>query len=263
MVDIVAKLDYNSIKWDTLLYYDETSPSCLRWKVNNGGIGALKRLAGDVAGCAYGGYFRIGIRGKKYAVHRIVWILNKGYLPPTIIINHKDCVGTNNNISNLELRPIEENRTLNNVAVHNVLRRNATNLEPFLSEQYSTVNGVKYWNVRVQYRDENNIKKTKAYSYLKYGKEEAWRLARNFLNSVVKYVNTIDNVKDEYKMKVKIVKCSDSRFWYNSKIGEIYYVRRIDNDCVWVRPEDHPYSGWNFIKKEDYVVHNDADLNKI
>ena len=106
-----------------------------------------------------------------------MWILNKGYLPPNILINHKDCVGANNNIGNLELRPVEENRTLNKVAVHKILHKNATNIEPFLSEQYSTANGRKHWKVRVQYRDENNVKKTKAFSYLKYGKENAWKLA--------------------------------------------------------------------------------------
>ena len=60
-------------------------------------------------------------------------------------------------------------------------------------------------------------------------------------------------------MKVKIVKCSDSRFWYNDKIGEIFQVRRIDNDCVWVRPETDHYSGWNFIKNEDCVDYKEKD----
>ena len=256
---MVAKLDYNKIAWEKFLYYDETSPSYLRWKTDNGAWGTSKRNAGEMAGSLCGEYFRIGLGGVYYSAHRVVWILNKGYLPPNILINHKDCVGTNNNIGNLELRPVEENRTLNKVAVHKILHKNATNIEPFLSEQYSTANGRKHWKVRVQYRDENNVKKTKAFSYLKYGKENAWKLARDFLQTVVRYVDTIDNVKEEYEMKVRIVKCSDSRFWYNDKIGEIFQVRRIDNDCVWVRPEIDHYSGWNFIKNEDYVDYKEKD----
>ncbi len=53
-------------------------------------------------------------------------------------------------------------------------------------------------------------------------------------------------------MKVKIVGCSDSRYWYAGRIGWVYQVRRIDSDRVWVRPEIDAYSGWNFILNVDY-----------
>lgn len=52
-------------------------------------------------------------------------------------------------------------------------------------------------------------------------------------------------------MKVKIVGCSDSMFWYAGRVGWVYQVRRIDSDRYWVRPEIDEYSGWNFIKIED------------
>lgn len=49
----MKKLDYNAIKWEDLVYYDETSPTFLRWKVERRG-GAhrqvLHKRVGDIAG---------------------------------------------------------------------------------------------------------------------------------------------------------------------------------------------------------------------
>lgn len=52
-------------------------------------------------------------------------------------------------------------------------------------------------------------------------------------------------------MKVKILKCSDSRLWYNSCINKTYEVRRIEGNLFWVRPEIDAYSGWNWLYAED------------
>ena len=44
-------LDYNSIDWNSLVEYDETSPTCLRWKVQRIGKGKAKsKMPGDEAG---------------------------------------------------------------------------------------------------------------------------------------------------------------------------------------------------------------------
>lgn len=55
-------------------------------------------------------------------------------------------------------------------------------------------------------------------------------------------------------MKIKITKCTDSRFWYAGLVGETYQVRRIDTDRYWCRPETDPYSGWNFVLFTDCEV---------
>ncbi len=39
-------------------------------------------------------------------------------------------------------------------------------------------------------------------------------------------------------MRIKILRCSDSLFWYNSRINETFYVQRIESDRYWVREED-------------------------
>jgi hypothetical protein len=50
---MVAKLDYNKIAWENFLYYDEASPSYLRWKTDNGAWGISKRSAGEMADIRY------------------------------------------------------------------------------------------------------------------------------------------------------------------------------------------------------------------
>jgi hypothetical protein len=52
-------------------------------------------------------------------------------------------------------------------------------------------------------------------------------------------------------MKVKIVGCSDSRYWYANRIGWVYQVVRIDTDRVWVR-EDNKFAALNFILDSDF-----------
>lgn len=60
-------------------------------------------------------------------------------------------------------------------------------------------------------------------------------------------------------MKIKITNCSDSRYWYAKKIGEVFDVRRIDSDRYWTKPNpDDPYAGWNFILFEDCEIYKEV-----
>ncbi len=49
------------------------------------------------------GYMRIGINGKKWLMHRLVWETRVGKIPEGFFIHHKDGNKLNNKISNLEL----------------------------------------------------------------------------------------------------------------------------------------------------------------
>lgn len=97
-------------------YYDETSPSCLRWKVDNKvrGNSKTKRYAGDTAGYrTKNGYYELKLQGKSYKSHRIIWVLcNKRDLDSTFVIDHIDCNRANNKIENLRLISFHSN-TLN------------------------------------------------------------------------------------------------------------------------------------------------------
>ncbi len=54
-------------------------------------------------------------------------------------------------------------------------------------------------------------------------------------------------------MKVRIIRCSDSLFWYNSHIGEVFRVRKICPDRYMVR-EDDDCGYINFILYQDCEI---------
>lgn len=56
--------------------------------------------AGDLAGYKHhSGYWYVGLLGRKYGVHRIVFLYHNGYLPK--YVDHKDTNPSNNKIENL------------------------------------------------------------------------------------------------------------------------------------------------------------------
>ena len=61
-------------------------------------------------------------------------------------------------------------------------------------------------------------------------------------------------------MKIKITKASNNRMWYDTKLNEVYDVRRIDSDSYWVRPDPaDPYAGWNFVLFEHCEIYKEKD----
>lgn len=77
--------------WSDYFYYDETSPSCLRWKVTKicgKGKGRPAVSAGDVAGCLGNkNRWRVTINYKSYLVHRIIWELHNGIIKDNMVID--------------------------------------------------------------------------------------------------------------------------------------------------------------------------------
>ena len=85
----------------SLLKYDESSPSGLRWLVDmNGGA-----CAGDIAGSLHpDGYWLITIRERRFMAHRVIMHLVKGFdLESMLQVDHIDRNRSNNLISNLRL----------------------------------------------------------------------------------------------------------------------------------------------------------------
>lgn len=56
------------------------------------------------------GYRQVGINGRRYSVHRIIYILHHGHIPNKLVIDHIDRDPTNNHIDNLRAVTIKENR---------------------------------------------------------------------------------------------------------------------------------------------------------
>jgi len=84
-----------------VLYYDETSPTFLRWKVST----AKKIKAGDSVGYINNnGYIHVRLKGKNYLAHRIVLVLStKEDIPDGFVVDHIDGNRSNNSIGNLRI----------------------------------------------------------------------------------------------------------------------------------------------------------------
>lgn len=86
--------------------YDETSISCLRWKIN-----AAKNIPKGSNAGSLGPKARylVRARGTYYLAHHIIWTLHYGLIPPEREIDHIDINSTNNRINNLRLVISSEN----------------------------------------------------------------------------------------------------------------------------------------------------------
>jgi hypothetical protein len=80
---------------------------------------ARRRISvGDEAGCDNGrGYLRAEINGKKYRIHRLVFLMHKGYLPA--VLDHIDGNTYNNRIENLRPASISQNQHNRKISKNN------------------------------------------------------------------------------------------------------------------------------------------------
>ena len=100
----VTVIDFEELS--NFVYYDETSPTFLRWKIDvyAGTSRSTIRIKKDsVAGSKSGnGYYLVSINKTKYLVHRVIYSLqNRCNLQTNLLIDHIDNNVTNNAIWNL------------------------------------------------------------------------------------------------------------------------------------------------------------------
>lgn len=98
------------MQWSDYFYYDETSPTCLRWKVDVfGGVNyAAKNIsAGDVAGNFHSNPKKtnfqtcVKLKNKTYKLQRVIWELVNGAIPEGYVIDHLNGNPWDNRIVNL------------------------------------------------------------------------------------------------------------------------------------------------------------------
>ena len=176
-----TKIDYSKYDWNDVFIYDESSPSCLRWRHGNGQQNHSKRAVGDVAGYinSSGNYkrYKVSHKGLEYIVHRIIYQMFNNDICSSKVINHIDTNPLNNKISNLEMVTTAENnrKTEKRVYLSDEVGVRETNCNGSLSAHvyYSNINGKKI---------------SKKFNYSTYGKDTAWFLARKYREDMVKLI---------------------------------------------------------------------------
>lgn len=121
---MVQPLDY-SINFDDYLYYDETSSTCLRWKVDimKGRARSLVLVSkGSVAGtfrhtkAGKRSQITVGLGRKGYRAHRIIYTMFYGEITGNNVIDHLDGNPFNNKIGNLSMKTPRGNSQNSGVA---------------------------------------------------------------------------------------------------------------------------------------------------
>lgn len=115
--------------FDEYLYYDETSPSCLKWKVDRvSPNGAFKIKADSEAGSLNksDNYYVVKLQGKLYLAHRIICVLH-GLELNGFLVDHIDRNRFNNNISNLRVVTYKENN--HNLSQQKLSSRNTSGVQ--------------------------------------------------------------------------------------------------------------------------------------
>lgn len=130
-------VDFNTI--NELVYYDETSPTCLRWKVtDNYGNKVLGKQAGHI--CKTNKYSSINFsKLGTFRCHVLVWLLHNGTIDITKCVDHINGDRQDNRICNLREVTHSEN-CKNKPGRSNTGYKNLTWSERF--QRYHV-----YWNV--------------------------------------------------------------------------------------------------------------------
>lgn len=98
----------NDVEWRDYVYYDPSSPTCLRWirpVYKSNGSECYQTKADGVAGSSGKGaaYFTIKLNQKSYRVSRVIYELLHGPLPEGMVVDHIDGDSFNNCLDNLRL----------------------------------------------------------------------------------------------------------------------------------------------------------------
>lgn len=161
-----------------LFYYDESSPTYLRWNQARRCASRILVVKGDVAGHrSKRGYITVPIDGKTIAAHRVVMILH-GFDVTGLHVDHKDRDKSNNKISNLRVVPKILNDRNHGIRAHNA----------------SGVTGVKWDREGTRLRtvafwQEGGRSVCKTFAVSKYGLLPAFALAVKARNEAIASLN--------------------------------------------------------------------------
>lgn len=101
----------NSIKWGDFIYYDQTSPTFIKWKnpMRVGNKGTPTPRHSTVAGSVNSNGLLIFVHNKKiYSIPKIIWVMHNGAIPEGFTVWFRDNNSRNAEISNLYLEEINQ-----------------------------------------------------------------------------------------------------------------------------------------------------------
>lgn len=172
-------------EWQDYFYYDESSPSCLRWNVSVWAgkyLSILKSPIDSVAGSLSkrDGYWRVCLKGKSYLVHRIVMYLLTKEMPDCV--DHINGVRSDNQIENL--RNVDNTLNVRNMSQYD----NNTSGKCGVKLKRTCAKGKYYdnWEACVE---TPAGRKSKAFSINKYGNDLAFKLACEWRDAKIDELN--------------------------------------------------------------------------
>lgn len=163
-----------NLQWSDIFYYDESSPSFLRWKVKTG-----KVRVGDQAGCLSNGcdYYRVRYNTKLYRCHRIIWEIFNGNIQDKFQVDRINGNSVDNSIGNLRLVTNQQNGQ--NMKKH---RSNTSGVVGVVFDKNRNRWAAKWHSL-------SSKSCVKYFSVTKYGYEEAFKMACEYRISVIEEIN--------------------------------------------------------------------------
>jgi len=176
------ELDYDSVDWNEYFVYDETSPSCLRWRISLNRRIKVGSPVGSIVNMGTIARYKVRVNFIDYLPHRVIY---KMYNPTEKLngsglqIDHIDGNALNNKIENLRL----VTRAINQRNV----KKKKSNSSGF-SGVWFEEKGSRWcasWNCHVTFKQVR-----KYFPISKYGSEGAKQMAIDIRNSMISELNS-------------------------------------------------------------------------
>jgi hypothetical protein len=183
------------INWHDWFYYDETSPSCLRWKITRHKGRSYRQIAtlkDSIAGCQRNlkdlpnqKYWRVKLFSKTRQVHRVIYEMHNGKIANGFVVDHINKNAADNTITNLRIVTQAVNGRNKHRSINNSSGITGTYLR-------SDVRGNNvYKSARTEWYDLDGNKRSKSFSFKKYGKDAAIKMAVNARQSAIDEMNRL------------------------------------------------------------------------